>query len=129
LVGIQKYLSTAYYPQIDGATERTNSTAETYLRAYTCYDQHNWNQLLPLAEFALNTRTSATTGTSPFFLSHGYHLTPFTPTEDIDELAEEPARSPIQKGEAIMRKITEALSWAQASAVYAQQEAERQANK
>ena len=129
LVGIQKRLSTAYHPQTDGATERMNSTVEAYLRAYTCYDQHDWNQLLPLAEFALNTRTSTTTGTSPFFLSHGFHPTPFAPTEDLDSLADEPAKSPIQKGEAIVRKLTEALSWAQASAAYAQQEAERQANK
>jgi hypothetical protein len=47
----------------------------------------------------------------------------------VDGLTEKPARSPIQKGEAIVREITEALSWAQASAAYAQQEAERQANK
>ncbi|CBF89606.1 hypothetical protein AN0376.2 [Aspergillus nidulans FGSC A4] len=104
---INRRLSTAHHPQTDGSTERMNSTVETYLRIYTCYDQRDWNRLLPLAELAIN-------GPLP---------------EEVEQLAEEPAKSPIQKGEAIVRKVKEALDWAQASMAYSQQNAENQANK
>lgn len=129
LTGIQRRLSTAYHPETDGSTERTNSTVGAYIRAYTSYDQKDWYRLLPLAELALNSRTPTSTGVSPFFLSHGYDLTPFAPREDQDTLSEEPTRSPIQKGEAIVRTIKEALDWARASMAYTQQDMERQSNR
>ena len=129
LTGVQRLLSTAYHPETDGSTERTNSIVEAYIRAYTSYDQKDWYKLLPLAELAINSRTPTSTGVSPFFLSHGYHLSPFSPTEDQETLAEEPARSQIQKGEAIVRTMKEALDWAQASMAYAQQNMEKQANR
>jgi transposase InsO family protein len=34
-VGIKRKLSTAYYPQTDGQTERTNRTMKTYLKIYS----------------------------------------------------------------------------------------------
>jgi len=53
-LGIERRLSTAFHPQMDGQTERTNSTLEQYLRAYVNYQQDNWKELLPMAEFAYN---------------------------------------------------------------------------
>jgi hypothetical protein len=106
-----------------------NNTVETYLRVYTCYDQKDWNRLLLLAELAINGCISTATGVSPFYLSHRYNLSPFTPTKEVEQLAEEPAKSPIQKGEAIVQKVKEALDWAQASMAYSQQNTENQANK
>ena len=79
-----------------------NSIVETYIHAYTSYNQKDWYQLLPLAELTINNCTPTSTGVSPFFLSHGYHLSPFSPTEDQETLTEEPAQSQIQKGEAII---------------------------
>src|ERR1700723_801171 len=40
---------------------------------YCTYQQDNWKELLPLAEFAFNNAPSATTGISPFFTNKGYH--------------------------------------------------------
>ena len=40
---------------------------------YCNYQQDNWLDLLPLAEFAYNKAPSATTGVSPFFTNKGYH--------------------------------------------------------
>ena len=37
------------------------------------YQQDNWSELLPLAEFSYNNAPSATTGVSPFFANKGYH--------------------------------------------------------
>lgn len=129
LLGIEQRLSTAYHPETDGSTERMNSVVECYLRAYIAYDQHDWSRLLPMAELAINGRMATSTGVSPFFLSHGYDLSPFASAENPDTLAEEPVRSPIQKGEAIVRTLQEATDWAQASMAYAQQSMEQYANR
>lgn len=129
LCRIDRLLSTAYHPQTDGATERVNSVMEAYIRAYTAYEQDDWVRLLPLAELAINGRTNSSTGTSPFFLSHGYNLSPFEPSRPIQDLAQGSPRSPIQKGEAIVRTIKEGLDWAHASLAWAQQEMEHQANR
>ena len=40
---------------------------------YCNYQQDNWSDLLPLAEFAYNNAPSATTSVSPFFANKGYH--------------------------------------------------------
>src|SRR5260370_3079952 len=37
------------------------------------YQQDDWATLLPMAEFAYNNATNATTGVSPFFTNKGYH--------------------------------------------------------
>ena len=73
ILGIERRLSTAYHPQIDGATERMNQTVETFLRTYIDFDQRNWARLLPITEFAINNKNAASTGVNLFFLSHGYH--------------------------------------------------------
>ena len=53
--------------------ECTNQTLEQYLCVYCNYQQDNWADLLPLAEFAYNNALSATTRISPFFANKGYH--------------------------------------------------------
>jgi len=55
------------------ARQQSNQTLEQYLRIYCNYQQDNWADLLPLAEFAYNNAPSATTGVSPFFANKGYH--------------------------------------------------------
>jgi transposase InsO family protein len=63
--------STAYHPQTDGQTERINQEVEIYLRFYLNYQQDNWSQQLPLAEFAYNDHQHSSTGHSPFTLTNG----------------------------------------------------------
>ncbi|OJT10654.1 Transposon Tf2-12 polyprotein [Trametes pubescens] len=67
--------STAYHPQTDGLTERTNQSLETYLRAYVSTQQDDWVDYLPLAEFAFNNHVNASTKQSPFYANLGYHPT------------------------------------------------------
>ena len=73
LVEVKGNRSTAYHPQSDGQTERTNQSMEQYLRVYCDYHQDDWSQLLPLAEFVYNNAKSASTGMSPFYANYGYH--------------------------------------------------------
>ncbi|KIN99009.1 hypothetical protein M404DRAFT_156300 [Pisolithus tinctorius Marx 270] len=67
------HFTSGYHPEGDGQTERTNQTLEQYLQVYCNYQQDNWADLLPLAEFAYNNAPSATTSVSPFFTNKGYH--------------------------------------------------------
>ena len=75
ILGTRTYLSTAFHPQSDGQTERTNQTVEHYMRAFCNYQQSDWSELLPLAEFAYNNSFHSAIGMSPFFATFGYHPT------------------------------------------------------
>ena len=48
------HFTLGYHPEGDGQTERANQTLEQYLQMYCNYQQDNWLDLLPLAEFAYN---------------------------------------------------------------------------
>ena len=72
-LNMKLHFTSGYHPEGDGQTERTNQTLEQYLRIFCNYQQDNWSDLLPLAEFAYNNAPSATTGISPFFANKGYH--------------------------------------------------------
>lgn len=65
--------STAYHPQTDGQTERTNQTLETYIRHFVSYRQDDWADWLPMAEFSFNNSTSSSTKLTPFFSWQGFH--------------------------------------------------------
>ena len=49
LLHIKQNMSTAYHPQTDGSSERTNQTLEQYLRVFCGTQQNNWHAWLPLA--------------------------------------------------------------------------------
>ena len=71
--GIKRKLSTAYHPQTDGQTERTNQVLEGYLRNFVNYDQNHWYELLPLAEYAYNNSKASPHKLTPFFANYGFH--------------------------------------------------------
>jgi len=70
-LGIDRRLSTAFHLQTDGQTERMNASMEQYLRVFVNYQQDDWVQWLPLAEFAANNGVSETTKCTPFFAVQG----------------------------------------------------------
>jgi len=67
------HFTSGYHLEANGQAEWTNQTLEQYLCVYCNYQQDNWSELLPLAEFAYNNAPSATTSVSPFFANKGYH--------------------------------------------------------
>src|SRR5882724_10561865 len=73
LLGIKANLSTAYHPETDGQTEWVNQILEQYLGVYINYQQVNWVNLLPLAEFAYNNTSHSATMVTPFFANKGFH--------------------------------------------------------
>ena len=70
---IETALSTAYHPQTDGQSERTNQDVEQALRALVSHHQDDWVDWLPVVEFALNNRFVKSLGTTPFYATYGYH--------------------------------------------------------
>jgi hypothetical protein len=71
LLGVQRCLTTAYHPESDGQVERMNRTIQEVLRHYVTPLATNWDDLLPLVEFAINSAVQESTGYSPFQLNFG----------------------------------------------------------
>ena len=79
MLGVKPRMSTAFHPQTDGQTERMNQTIEAYLRSFVNYEQNDWVELLPMAEFAYNNSVTTATGLSPFYANFGFHPTASNP--------------------------------------------------
>jgi hypothetical protein len=72
LLSIDQNISTAYHPQTDGQSERSNQWLEQYLRIYGNYQQDNWAQWLPIAQYVHNSWPNMTTRQTPFNLLIGF---------------------------------------------------------
>lgn len=72
-LGISAKLCTAYHPETDGQTERLNAVMEQYLQMYVSYQQDDWVEWLPLAEFCVHNSTSDTTQASPFLANYSFY--------------------------------------------------------
>ena len=70
-MGTKLKFSTAFHPQTDGQTERTNQTLEDMLRACALDFKGSWSKFLPLAEFAYNNSYQATIGMAPYEALYG----------------------------------------------------------
>lgn len=90
-VGVKHSLSTAYHPQTDGNTERVNRVMEDMLRHFVDSNHANWESLLPMVEFAINSshheslafvnETGKLQRYTPFQLNYG--LTPNSPLKAL----------------------------------------------
>ncbi|KAE8910967.1 hypothetical protein PF007_g23126 [Phytophthora fragariae] len=69
LLGTRLLMSTAAHPETDGQTERVNRVLEDVLRSYAT-SFASWSSFLPMAEFALNNSTHASTELTPFFVNN-----------------------------------------------------------
>ena len=111
LLGIKRSMSSAYHPETDGQTERTNQTLEQYLRCFISYHQDNWVSLLPLAEFSFNNTLNASTKFTPFFANTGYHpkFEFLTPTDSLVPAAEDHLRRIQQTQQQLKDNLSAAL--------------------
>src|SRR5215469_2262851 len=73
LMGIQTKLSSVFHPETDGQLEHTNQTLEQYLHCTINYQQDNWVDWLPLAEFAYNNHCTPPHRRPPFFANFSFH--------------------------------------------------------
>jgi hypothetical protein len=70
-LGTHLNFSSAYHPQTDGQTERTNQVLEDLLRACALQDKSRWDKRLPYAEFSYNNSYQASLKMSPFQALYG----------------------------------------------------------
>ena len=121
-IGTKPKLSTAFHPETDGQTESANAALKQYLRAYVNYQQDNWVDLLPIAEFEANSDRNASSGIAPFLATKGYiprnGLEPPTPW---DTSASQRAKRDITAADSFIKKLDdlrhflrEELKWSQA---------------
>ena len=94
LTGIKLKLSTAYHPQTDGASERTNKTVNQCICYHVERNQKGWVRALPIIRFNIMNTINKSTGFSGFQLQMGRAprvlppLIPnFTPINDGEVLA------------------------------------------
>ncbi|GJR43898.1 putative reverse transcriptase domain-containing protein [Tanacetum coccineum] len=70
-LGTNTSMSTAYYPKIDGQSERTIQTLEDMLRACVIDFGKGWVKHLPLAEFSYNNSYHASIKAAPYEALYG----------------------------------------------------------
>src|SRR6266404_1256243 len=71
-LGIDAGLTTAYHPQANGQVKHKNQEVEVYLHMFISKRQDDWVDLLPTAEFVINSRLNSATGYTPFEVLYGY---------------------------------------------------------
>lgn len=73
-LGVKLLYSTAYHPQTDGSSERTNQTVEIPLQffIYTLQDISLWLEILPRNQSILNNTSSSTTSKTPNEIAYGF---------------------------------------------------------
>ena len=120
MLGIETKLSTAYHPETDSQTERTNQELEQYLRMYVNHRQNNWAEWLAIAEFAFNNKVHTATKTSPFQVNYGRE-----PRMDFDIRK----KGKNEKVEEFVKKMKERHEEARAALVKSQEEMKRQADR
>ena len=72
ILGTKLNMTVSHRPQADGQTERYNRTLEEYLRNFVNPNQDDWDEKLPLAEYAINSTYNSTIKMTPFYADLGY---------------------------------------------------------
>jgi hypothetical protein len=73
LMNCKRNLTSAYHPESNSSAEVTNQVIEQFLRIHCNYEQNNWYDLLPLAEFTYNNSLNSTINMTPFYANQGYN--------------------------------------------------------
>jgi len=91
LTGVKLKMSTAYHPQTDGSSERSNKTVNQCLRYHVQRNQKGWVAALPLIRFQIMNSVNGSTGYSGFQLLMGRSprlIPPFLPPSNTDRTPE-----------------------------------------
>ena len=120
ILGIETKLSTAYHPETDRQTERTNQELEQYLRMYINHRQNNWAEWLATAEFAFNNKVYIVTKTSLFQVNYEREL---RMGFDIRKKGKN------EKAEEFVREIKKRHEEARVALVKSQEKIKRQADR
>ena len=73
LLGLKQVKTSPYNSKSNGKVENIHKIVQTMLRAFTEEYSNEWDLLLPMIEFAINTSKSSATKYTPFFIHFGRH--------------------------------------------------------
>jgi transposase InsO family protein len=126
---IKAKLSTAFHPETDGQSEIANQEMERYLRSYCDYQQSNWAEWLPMAEYASNATISASTGISAFMANYGFE--PRMSFDPIEPPESGSARERIlrTKGVDMAKKMKEVFEFTRRKLAMTQESQKKHADK
>jgi hypothetical protein len=88
LLGLKQTCIAPYNSRSNGKVENSHKTTQQMVRAYIEKRPKDWDILIPLLEFAINTSKSSVTKYTPFYLHFGRH--PIMPIDMIYEAADRP---------------------------------------
>jgi hypothetical protein len=125
-LGSRLLKSTSFHLQTDGQAENANKTVERYLRAFSTHQIDDWDQLLPLAEFAYNLSIHRSTKMTPFEADLGY--TPDLPLDSIAMATQKQSKSSLRGGE-FVDHLERILRVAQDRLIHAQDTQAAEANR
>ncbi|KAJ3575561.1 hypothetical protein NP233_g1018 [Leucocoprinus birnbaumii] len=94
LLNVDLKMSTAFHPQTDGSSERTNKTLNQMLRYHVNHQQQGWYDALPKVRFAMMNTQNASMGYTGFQLRMGF--SPRVIPAMIKQTAELETESPAQ---------------------------------
>ena len=84
-MGTKLKFSTAFHPQTDGQSERTIQILEDMLRSCVMELKGNWDEHLPLAEFAYNNSYQSSIDMAPYEALYGRRCRTSICWDDADE--------------------------------------------
>ena len=103
VAGVKLGMSTAFHPETDGSSERTNKTVNQCLRYHVTRNQKGWVRALPRVRFAIMNTINKATGFSPFQLHTGRSPRLIPPIA-------QPGRGPIVTGSEEAQELIERVN-------------------
>lgn len=110
LTGIKVKLSSAFHPQTDGSSERTNKTVIQALRYFVDRNQLGWVKALPLVRFCIMNTVNTSTGFSPFVLRFGTSPRVLPPMIAAEGCEDTSARDVVARIESIVAQAKDSLT-------------------
>jgi hypothetical protein len=87
-LNIKHVVTSAYFPQANGGTERLNSIIVQVLRKYAEKDEYNWPKYLPYVMMCLRNKIHTVTGKTPFELLFGRKMNFFEKIDNYENCSE-----------------------------------------
>ena len=109
LLGIKELFISPYNSQGNGKAENIHKRVARMIRSYIDEQRDDWDELLPLLEFAINTMRSEVTKYTPFFLHFGRH--PVYPLDTVHGGAYKPPLITDQYIKMLQQQRDEVFDW------------------
>ncbi len=114
LLGTELDFSTVNHPDTDGQTERLNKILNQLLRAYVKRENDDWEDYLPILEFAYNSSHQKSINCSPFMAELRYEPTDPRNLEPLTlSRKSKSAEEKVTKMKAILQRIRDNMTEAQ----------------